>query len=102
MINPHILLAPLTAKEAVLSSKIEGIQVSFTELLQFEADEKLKDGTNVNDMDEILNYKKAILKAEKMFEDRPFIHLNMVKNLHSILLSGVRGNNKDKAWKNHW
>lgn len=97
MINPHILLAPLTAKEAVLSSKIEGTQVSFTELLQFEADEKLKDGTNVNDMDEILNYKKAILKAEKMFEDRPFIHLNMVKNLHTILLSGVRGNNKNRG-----
>lgn len=97
MINPHILLAPLTVKEAVLSSKIEGTQVSFTELLQFEADEKLKDNININDIDEILNYKKAILEAEKMFEDRPFIHLNMVKDLHSILLSGVRGNNKNRG-----
>lgn len=97
MINPHVLLAPLTGKEAVLSSRIEGTQVSFTELLQFEADEKLNNSINLNDVDEIVNYKKAMLEAEKMFIDRPFIHLNMVKNLHSILLSGVRGSNKARG-----
>lgn len=95
--NPHILLAPLTSKEAVLSSRIEGTQVSFTELLQYEADEKLNDNINLNDVDEIINYKKAMLEAEKMFVDRPFIHLNMIKNLHSILLSGVRGTNKARG-----
>ena len=97
MINPHVLLAPLTSKEAVLSSKIEGTQVSFTELLQFEADEKLNNNINLNDVDEIVNYKKAMLEAEKMFIDRPFIHLNMVRSLHSILLSGVRGSNKARG-----
>lgn len=97
MINPHILLAPLTAKEAVLSSKIEGTQISFTELLQFEADEKLNETINKNDIDEILNYKSAILEAENMFKYRPFIHLNMIKSLHGILLNNVRGNNKDRG-----
>ena len=97
MINPHILLAPLTSKEAVLSSKIEGTQVSFTELLQFEADERLNDVININDIDEIINYKKAMIMAEKMFETKPFIHLNMIKELHSILLSNVRGSNKSRG-----
>lgn len=96
MINPYILLAPLTTKEAVISSKIEGTQVSFTELLQFEAGDKLEN-VNRNDADEILNYKKAMAEAENMFKDKPFIHLNMVKALHSILLSGVRGNNKSRG-----
>lgn len=97
MINPHILLAPLTTKEAVISSKIEGTQVSFTELLQFEADKKYDNIKNKNDVDEILNYKNAVIEAENMFKDRPFIHLNMVKKLHSILLSGVRGDNKSRG-----
>ncbi len=97
MINPNILLAPLTTKEAVLSSKIEGTQVSFTELLQYEAEEKNIKNININDVNEVLNYKKAMLEAENMFKERPFIHLNMIKNLHNILLSGVRGNNKARG-----
>ena len=94
--NPHILLAPLTTKEAILSSKIEGTQVSFTELLQYEADEKYNEAKK-NDIDEVLNYKTAMLEAEKMFEVRPFIHLNMIRDLHAILLDGVRGNNKARG-----
>ena len=97
IINPHVLLAPLGSREAVLSSKIEGTQVSFTELLQFEADEKLNNTINPNDVNEITNYRKAMLEAEKIFNDRPFIHLNMIKDLHSILLSGVRGTNKARG-----
>ena len=36
-VNPQILLAPLTLREAVLSSQIEGTQASFSEVLQHEA-----------------------------------------------------------------
>ena len=43
MINPHILLAPLKTKEAILSSRIEGTQISLTELMQYEAGEKYDD-----------------------------------------------------------
>ena len=35
--NPNVLLSPLTAREAVLSSKIEGTQVTLGEVLEFEA-----------------------------------------------------------------
>jgi Fic family protein len=33
-------------------------------------------------------------EAENIFIERPFIHLNLIKRLHSTLLSGVRGKNK--------
>lgn len=92
--NPNILLAPITTKEAVLSSKIEGTQVSFTDVLEHDAGKVNENKYNVADINEILNYRNAMLEAEKMFEIRPFIHLNMIKMLHKVLLSGVRGNNK--------
>lgn len=36
--NPAVLLSPLTTREAVLSSKIEGTQATLEEVLKFEAD----------------------------------------------------------------
>lgn len=37
MLNPEILLSPLTTSEAVLSSMIEGTQATLGEVLQYEA-----------------------------------------------------------------
>ena len=38
--NARVLLSPLTTKEAVLSSKIEGTQATLEEVLKFEAKPK--------------------------------------------------------------
>ncbi len=38
MVNPAVLLSPLTMQEAVLSSRIEGTQASIEEVLEYEAD----------------------------------------------------------------
>ena len=56
--NPAVLLSPLTTQEAVLSSKIEGTQATLQEVLQFEAEGG--DGKNTQDIEEILNYRKAM------------------------------------------
>ena len=37
IVNPAVLLSPLTIQEAVLSSRIEGTQASIEEVLEFEA-----------------------------------------------------------------
>lgn len=37
VINPSVMLSPLTNREAVLSSKIEGTQATVDEVLEFEA-----------------------------------------------------------------
>ena len=61
--NPHILLSPMTTKEAVLSSQIEGTQASLSEVLEFEAGEE--NTTKRNDIDEVMNYRRAMIEAEK-------------------------------------
>lgn len=38
--NPNVLLSPITTQEAVLSSKIEGTQADFEDVLRFEAGEE--------------------------------------------------------------
>jgi Fic family protein len=94
--NPHVLLSPLTIQEATLSSSIEGTQATISEVLEKEAGKSYSEEKQ-NDIQEIINYRTAMLAAEEMLKKRPFIHLNMIRELHSILLSGVRGQNKARG-----
>ena len=101
MVNPQVLLSPLTTREAVLSSRIEGTQASLEEVLQYEADvgdpEKNQvqpDSPQVRDIHEIINYRKAMGTAVEKMAGRPF-GINTIRELHRILLTGVRGRYKD-------
>lgn len=94
--NPEILLAPLTTQEAVLSSKIEGTQATLGEVLRFEAGEEPEQESRRLDIQEIMNYRKALRHAEKELKTRPF-NLNLLLELHSILLASVRGRNKGRG-----
>jgi Fic family protein len=91
--NIDTLLFSMVTQEAVVSSKIEGTQASFSEIFKSEAGEKY-DSSKSADIREIVNYRIALIGAEAMFRNRPFIHLNMIKSLHEILLYGARGENK--------
>jgi len=90
--NPDILLAPLMTNEAVLSSRIEGTQATFEDVLQEEAGITPKGISDFerNDRKEVLNYKKALLSGAEEVERRP-LSLSLIKGLHKILLTGVRG-----------
>ncbi|MDD5288103.1 MAG: Fic/DOC family N-terminal domain-containing protein [Dehalococcoidales bacterium] len=94
--NPDVLLSPLTTQEAVLSSRIEGTQATLGEVLNFEAGETPEQESRKQDIEEILNYRKAMRMAEKELHTRPF-NLNLLKKLHHLLLTGVRGNNKARG-----
>jgi Fic family protein len=96
LLNPELLLSPLTTQEAVLSSKIEGTQASLSDVLKFEAGEPPKDESRELDIYEILNYRKALRAAETELKTRPF-NLNLLKKLHSTLLDSVRGRDKDRG-----
>jgi Fic family protein len=94
--NPDILLSPLTTQEAVLSSKIEGTQATLGEVLKFEAGEAPVEESLVRDIEEIMNYRRAMRRAEEELKVRPF-SLNLLKELHSVLLDGVRGKFKARG-----
>lgn len=92
MVNPEILLSPFTYQEAVLSSKIEGTQATLGEVLKQEAGEKFDDKRG-EDIREVINYRTAMFKAEKILQKYP-INLNMIKEIHKVLLKDVRGRNQ--------
>lgn len=94
--NPEVLLAPLTTQEAVLSSKIEGTQATLGEVLKYEAGEEPKQEARRQDIQEIINYRRALTTAEQELKHRPF-NLNLLLRLHEILLDGVRGQNKARG-----
>ncbi|EPJ44620.1 MAG: fic family protein [Osedax symbiont Rs1] len=93
MVNPTIMLSPLTNQEAVLSSKIEGTQATVEEVLEHEAGRKY-DQRKELDIVEILNYRHAMIKANEYLAERP-IRLSLIEDLHKILMDSVRGQDKE-------
>ncbi len=90
--NATVMLSPLTTQEAVLSSRIEGTQATMDEVLEHEAG-LLKEGEQFNDIQEITNYRKALLRGREYLEVYP-IRLAFIRELHRILLDSVRGQDK--------
>jgi len=95
LVNPSVLLSPLSTKEAVLSSKIEGTQATLQEVLAYEASPN-PDNPKLNDIQEIINYRKSISLAVEKLKNYP-LNLNLIKELHSVLLDSVRGSNKARG-----
>lgn len=92
--NPQILLSPLTTQEAVLSSRIEGTQATLGEVLRYEAGEEPEQESKRQDVREIMNYRQALRRGQEALKTKPF-HLNLLLELHRILLDSVRGQDKD-------
>src|SRR6266702_637898 len=90
--DPALLLSPLTTQEAVLSSKIEGTQATLDEVLELEAGQAF-DPEKTKDIHEIVNYREALRYATDELVHRP-VTLGLVKEVHRILLSSVRGEHK--------
>ncbi|WP_456485752.1 Fic family protein [Hydrogenimonas sp.] len=93
IVNAEIMLSPLTNEEAVLSSRIEGTQATVDEVLEHEAGMR-KEGEKEKDIQEIVNYRKALYEADNFLRDGA-LSLALVRYLHKILLDSVRGYNKN-------
>ena len=93
--NSNILLTPLTTQEAVLSSRIEGTQATMGEVFEYEAEEEAEgiSEEKKGDINEVLNYRKAMWAAEQALKELPLCQ-RVVKQAHEILLDGVRGHGK--------
>lgn len=93
MPSPELLRTPLMMREAVLSSKIEGTVATITDVLRSEAGEDPVQDNKRLDVEEIVNYRLALREAQKQLKKRPFC-LNLMLDLHKVLLTSVRGHNK--------
>ena len=88
LLNPFLLMRPFIAREAVLSSKIEGTQATLGEILAEEV------GSVVNrapdDLQEVKNYIGALDYGIRRLNKFP-LSLRLLRELHSHLIKGVRG-----------
>ena len=86
--NPHLLIAPFMRREAVLSSRIEGTQASLSDLFLFEAAHRA-----TGDVLEVANYVRALEEGFRLLGELP-ICIRLINRVHSVLLTGVRGEEK--------
>ncbi len=92
--NPRIIQRAVGTKEAVLSSQIEGTQVTIDEVFLFDADEDTDEKTPKQmDYREVINYRRALAEGARLLGERPLTE-NVIKALHAILLDSVRGHNR--------
>ena len=84
--NPHLLIRPYLLREALASARIEGTQASLLGVLDAEADE----AGYTPDIEEVLNYVAAMEEGLVRLDAIPF-SLRLVREMHAILLRGVRG-----------
>jgi Fic family protein len=86
--NPHLLIRPFIAREAVLSSKIEGTQTTLSELLAHEAGVHVD--RNPQDLQETQNYIDALEYGIRRLNELP-LSLRLIKEIHGKLMQEVRG-----------
>ena len=90
LISPSFFVYMYARKEAALSSQIEGIRATFSDLIKAEAG--MADEVP-NDVQEIENYIKATRYGFERLETLP-LSLRLIREIHAILMAGVRGENK--------
>lgn len=92
--NPRLLQRTLVTREAVLSSRIEGTEVTLQEVLEQDAKEiSTEDTDQEKDYREVTNYRKALERGVELLAERP-LGENVIKELHSILLRSARGQHR--------
>jgi Fic family protein len=89
--NPDLFVFMYVRKEAVLSSQIEGTQASLIDILEFES--RAVEPDNPQDVVEVVNYVAAINHGLESLERLP-VSARLFKEIHSILMDGVRGAEK--------
>lgn len=94
--NPELLLRPLQSREALRSSSLEGTYATPEELLLFEFQprEPKSERDPANAHLEVANHSSSLRRGLKLLDELP-ICLRLIRELHKVLLSGVRG--RDKA-----
>ena len=86
--NAQMYLTMYVRKEALLSAQIEGTQCTFDDILNPENTDLVQ-----RDVADVINYIKATEYAINRMDELPLC-MRLLREVHSILLSGVRGSDK--------
>lgn len=89
--NPRLLIRSFVCREAVLSSRIEGTKTTLSDLFLFEVTPSLEEA--VPDVREVANYVRALDRGLERLRRIP-LSLNLIRELHGVLLEGVRGSDR--------
>lgn len=89
--NPDLLIAPYVKREAVASSRIEGMQADLSDLLLDEIEPKRTPPGS--DVLEVRNYVAALNRGIRDLEKLP-LSCRLVRDLHAVLMQDVRGKDK--------
>lgn len=84
--NPSLLISPLTAKEATVSSRIEGTQSTVSDVFMLEAGGEPK----YFDTRQVLNYRKAMTYVIGQLKQGRLLSIHLIRTAHAMLLDGVR------------
>lgn len=88
--DPQLLVRSFIRREALLSSNIEDTFAAYEEVARFEIDKNVENANQ--DVREVYNAEQAItFGLDAVREKGRRISLGLVKEMHSILLNGVRG-----------
>ena len=88
--NLNHIIAMYVRKEALLSSQIEGTQASLEDIFEYENELPVK---NINDVEEVVNYIKALNHGMQRLSEFP-MSIRLIKEIHATLLEGVCGKDK--------
>jgi len=91
--DTSLFLYMYVRKEAVLSSQIEGTQSSLSDLLLFESEGA--PGVPTEDVQEVSNYVAAMNHGLEQLRGGFPLSLQLIREIHQILLSKGRGSQKD-------
>ena len=87
-----LFLYAYVRKEAVLSSQIEGKQLSLSDLLLFELEEA--PGVPVGDVAEVSNYVAALHHGLRRLGEQFPLSTRLIREIHAVLLSGEQNRAK--------
>lgn len=91
----NLFISMYVKKEALLSSQIEGTQATLEDIFEVNRDESINE-----DVEEVVNYVKAANYSIDRLNTLPLCN-RLLLETHEILLSGVRGNEKNPGEFRH-
>ena len=89
----EMLISNLSLRESASSSSIEGTRSTLDDVFRSEKIGE-RDGWRSRDNQEIVNYRKAILYGFERLTKGEDITMDMIRDLHRVLMQGVRGSDK--------